>query len=111
MGTLTNDLKASARFVGTFHSVMSIGGLVGIELVTEIPHHYTTSNTLTYVAFGMSMVSFMILTWVVTRITETNDWSLGRMQNSSTHDTLMSPDMSSETVAVVAEVKYQHINV
>ncbi|KAJ2447415.1 hypothetical protein GGF42_005446 [Coemansia sp. RSA 2424] len=107
MGTLTNDLKASARFVGTFHSVMSIGGLVGIELVTEIPHQYQTSNTLTYLAFATTMVSFMILFFVVRRITETNDWSLGRMPNSS-RDTQSSSDQSCDTVAVIAEVKYQH---
>ncbi|KAJ2054196.1 hypothetical protein H4S04_000171 [Coemansia sp. S16] len=110
MGTLTNDLKASARFVGTFHSVMSIGGLIGIELVTEIPHHYTTSNSLTYIAFGMSLISFMVLFVVVQSITESNDWTLGRMRNSSAPDTLSSPDGSSETVAVIAEVKYQHHN-
>ncbi|KAJ2832470.1 hypothetical protein GGI24_001216 [Coemansia furcata] len=110
MGTLTNDLKASARFVGTFHSVMSIGGLVGIELVTEIPHHYTTSNTLTYIAFGMSLISFMVLFLVVKRITDTNDWTLGRMRNTSAPATLIPSDQSSETVAVIADVKYQHYN-
>ncbi|KAJ2745850.1 hypothetical protein GGI20_001851 [Coemansia sp. BCRC 34301] len=107
MGTLTNDLKASARFVGTFHSVMSIGGLVGIELVKEIPHLYKTSNILTYVGFGTTMVSYMVLFLVVRMITETNDWSLGRMLNSS-QETHTSPDESSDTVAVIAEVKYQH---
>ncbi|KAJ2909367.1 hypothetical protein GGI21_001952 [Coemansia aciculifera] len=104
MGTLTNDLKASARFVGTFISVMSIGGLVGIELVKEIPHLYTTSNLLTYLAFGMTMIAYMVLFLVVRMITETNDWSLGRMQNSAQP----TPDQSSDTVAVIAEVKYQH---
>ncbi|KAJ1999793.1 hypothetical protein GGI04_004422 [Coemansia thaxteri] len=109
MGTLTNDLKASARFVGTFHSIMSIGGILGIVLVTAIPHRFTTSNVLTYVAFGMTMCSFMLIYWVVTRITDTNDWTLARMRNA-TPDTQSTTDQSSETVAVIADVKYQHFD-
>ncbi|KAJ2080554.1 hypothetical protein H4R24_002992 [Coemansia sp. RSA 988] len=108
IGTLTNDIKASARFVGTYQSVMSIGGMVGYQLVRGIPHHYTTSNIPTYISFGMTLLSFIPMYFVVRRITDTNDWTLASISNNEQVNG--SAEVSSETITVVADVKYQHLD-
>lgn len=106
MGTLTNDLKASARFVGTFNSIMSIGGLVGIELVAAISHKYTTSNIPTYIGGSITFVAFVFMYFVVRRITDTNDWTLGRMKKNST-DEEHDASSSAETIVVLRDIKHQ----
>ncbi|PIA14850.1 hypothetical protein COEREDRAFT_82454 [Coemansia reversa NRRL 1564] len=108
IGTLTNDIKASARFVGTFQSVMSIGGMVGYQLVRGIPHQFTTSNIPTYISFGMTVLSFIPMYFVVRRITDTNDWTLASISNNG--PTSGSAEGSSETITVIADVKYQHLD-
>ncbi|KAJ2221416.1 hypothetical protein IWW45_008877 [Coemansia sp. RSA 485] len=76
MGTLTNDLKSSARFVGTYHSFMALGGLTGFELAKKngLP---SPAHGGYYVAAAGSFFSFVLVYFVVRQITETNDWSLG----------------------------------
>ncbi|KAJ2296276.1 hypothetical protein IWW55_005160, partial [Coemansia sp. RSA 2706] len=105
IGTLTNDIKTSARFVGTYLSVMSIGGLVGYQLVKNIPHKYTTSNIPTYISASLTAVSFVFLYFVVRRISDTNDWTLGSIDAHNSH-----ADLSTESVTIVADVKYQHLD-
>ncbi|KAJ1831530.1 hypothetical protein LPJ63_004220 [Coemansia sp. RSA 2711] len=105
IGTLTNDIKTSARFVGTYLSVMSIGGLVGYQLVKNIPHKYTTSNIPTYISTSLTAVSFVMLYFVVRRISDTNDWTLGSIDAHNSR-----ADLSTESVTIVADVKYQHLD-
>ncbi|KAJ1826425.1 hypothetical protein LPJ70_007754 [Coemansia sp. RSA 2708] len=105
IGTLTNDIKTSARFVGTYLSVMSIGGLVGYQLVKNIPHKYTTSNIPTYISVSLTAVSFVILYFVVRRISDTNDWTLGSIDAHNSR-----ADLSTESITIVADVKYQHLD-
>ncbi|KAJ2388748.1 hypothetical protein GGI05_003695, partial [Coemansia sp. RSA 2603] len=74
MGTLTNDLKSSARFVGTYHSTMALGGFIGFQMA----EHHTNKNkpmtTALFVGTALTLVSFALAFLVVRRITETNDW-------------------------------------
>ncbi|KAJ2619076.1 hypothetical protein H4R22_005440 [Coemansia sp. RSA 1290] len=106
IGTLTNDIKTSARFVGTYQSTLSIGGMVGVQMVQNIPHQFTTSNIPTYISTGFTLVSFVFMFFVVRRITETNDWTLGSI---SDHES-PSNEHSSESITIIADVKYQHTN-
>ncbi|KAJ2863990.1 hypothetical protein FB639_005240, partial [Coemansia asiatica] len=50
MGTLTNDFKSTARFVGTYHGAMALGGLLGYQLSNNTPHSTKSSNIPMYVA-------------------------------------------------------------
>ncbi|KAJ1826351.1 hypothetical protein LPJ56_002219 [Coemansia sp. RSA 2599] len=76
IGTLTNDLKSSARFVGTYHTFMAVGGLVGFEIAKKdgLPAPAYAGY---YVAAAGSFLSFILVYFVVRQITETNNWSLG----------------------------------
>ncbi|KAJ1723124.1 hypothetical protein LPJ61_005859, partial [Coemansia biformis] len=64
IGTLTNDIKVSGRLVGTYHSVMSIGGLVGYQMVNLIHHDISMSNIPTYIAVAVTFVSLVLLYFV-----------------------------------------------
>ncbi|KAJ1802958.1 hypothetical protein LPJ75_006018, partial [Coemansia sp. RSA 2598] len=76
MGTLTNDLKSSARFVGIYHSAMAIGGLVGFQVGKNVGvFHPATVGY--YTATALTVLSFILLFFVIRRIPETNNWSLG----------------------------------
>ncbi|KAJ2347331.1 hypothetical protein IWW50_005323 [Coemansia erecta] len=104
IGTLTNDIKASARFVGTYQSIMSIGGMVGYQMVAGIPHTYTTSNIPTFISTGLTGVSFVFMYFVVRRISESNDWTLGSISGNDEPQAVE----STESITIVADVKYQH---
>ncbi|KAJ2478547.1 hypothetical protein IWW56_003644 [Coemansia sp. RSA 2131] len=106
IGTLTNDIKASARFVGTYQSVMSIGGMIGYQMVHNIPHRYTTSNIPMYVSSALTGVSFVFMYFVVRRISETNDWTLGSITGRDSAQA----EQSTESITIVADVKYQHLD-
>ncbi|KAJ2157988.1 hypothetical protein GGF46_004104 [Coemansia sp. RSA 552] len=109
IGTLTNDIKTSGRFVGTFHSAMSIGGMVGYQMVTNIPHKYTTSNVPTYISSGLTLVSFILVYFIVRRLADTNDWTLGIIASNEAGRN-SSSEQSTVATTVVADVKYQHMD-
>ncbi|KAJ2784754.1 hypothetical protein GGI15_002152 [Coemansia interrupta] len=107
MGTLTNDLKSSARFVGTYHSFMALGGLVGYQIVRSLD--FVHAAPAYYVAIATTTMSFGLAYFVVRRITETNNWSLGRIthnQESFGKDA----NVDTEIVAIIADVKHQHVS-
>ncbi|KAJ2888242.1 hypothetical protein FB639_000770 [Coemansia asiatica] len=106
MGTLTNDLKSSARFVGTYHSIMAIGGLVGFQVGKNVGiFHPATVGY--YTATALTIVSFILLFFVVRRIPETNNWSLGSITGGNElFDT--ASDKSAEIIATIIDVKHHH---
>ncbi|KAJ2374406.1 hypothetical protein IW150_003116 [Coemansia sp. RSA 2607] len=106
IGTLTNDLKSSARFVGAYHSFMALGGLVGYQIARSVD--FVHSAPAYYVAITATILSFGFAYFVVCRITETNNWSLGRIthdQESFDKDT----NVDTEAFTIIAVVKHQHI--
>ncbi|KAJ2376651.1 hypothetical protein IW150_001852 [Coemansia sp. RSA 2607] len=106
MGTLTNDLKSSGRFVGTYHSTMAIGGLIGYQTTNRTEHGAYTSNIPMFIAIPLTCCSLVCMYFIVRRITETNDWTLGRM-NYRGYGSQIEPERSSETI-VITDVKYVH---
>ncbi|KAI8323448.1 hypothetical protein GQ54DRAFT_258246 [Martensiomyces pterosporus] len=111
MGTLTNDTRATARFVGSFISFMALGSMVGIELTLLENTSRLTMNVPVYIAVCMALASLVCVFFVVRRITDTNDWSLGRIRyNVGTRKT---PPVSMFTqrdagITEIARVKYAH---
>ncbi|KAJ2212332.1 hypothetical protein EV179_004727 [Coemansia sp. RSA 487] len=111
IGTLTNDIRACGRFVGTFHSVMSIGGMVGVQIILSVPFNYISLNIPMFFGLAMSVASFVLLYFVLRRITDTNDWTLGRIPDSnSSKCNIGSSDssQSSDTYFVITDVKHIH---
>ncbi|KAJ1881444.1 hypothetical protein LPJ57_001608 [Coemansia sp. RSA 486] len=107
MGTLTNDFKSTARFVGTYHSAMALGGLLGYQLTNNTEHAAYTTNIPMYVAIALTIVSFVCLYFILRRISETNDWTLERISNRGS-DTQPTSQASMETITVISDVKYEH---
>ncbi|KAJ1878302.1 hypothetical protein H4R99_005044 [Coemansia sp. RSA 1722] len=106
MGTLTNDLKSSARFVGTYHSMMAIGGLVGFRVGKGVGvFHLVTAGY--YTATSLTVISFALIFFVVRRIPETNNWSLGSIAAGHNLSDSTS-DKSAEIIATVVDVKHHH---
>ncbi|KAJ2376423.1 hypothetical protein IW150_002000 [Coemansia sp. RSA 2607] len=79
MGTLTNDVKASARFVGTFHSFMALGGIIGFQTTQGHDKAYSLRVAMYYVATGLTILSFVVVYFVVREIPDSNDWTLERI--------------------------------
>ncbi|KAJ2378459.1 hypothetical protein IW150_000794 [Coemansia sp. RSA 2607] len=110
MGTLTNDLKSSTRFVGTYHSAMAAGGLIGSQLQIHTKNDSHTKNIPMYVAISVTFVSLFCMYFVVRRIPESNDWTLDNMSTTTSKSSgKQKSDCVSEIVTVVADVKYYHI--
>ncbi|KAJ2402365.1 hypothetical protein GGI23_000767 [Coemansia sp. RSA 2559] len=111
IGTLTNDMRACCRFVGTFHSVMFIGGMLGIQIAHHMPFTFIGANLPMIIGNALVYVSLTCMYFVIRRITDTNDWSLGRISSANANhadfDSAAS-DQSSETYMVVADVKHRH---
>ncbi|KAJ1721014.1 hypothetical protein LPJ53_004405 [Coemansia erecta] len=110
MGTLTNDLKSSARFVGTYHSAMAAGGLIGSQLEIHARRNSHTKDIPMYAAISLTFVSLFCMYFVVRRIPESNDWTLDNISNSSRSSDERKSDCVSEIVTMVADVKYQHVS-
>ncbi|KAJ1768720.1 hypothetical protein IW140_004809 [Coemansia sp. RSA 1813] len=111
IGTLTNDMRSCCRFVGTFHSVMYIGGMLGIQVAHHTPFTFIGANLPMIIGNAMTYVSLICLYFVIRRITDTNDWILGRISTANADcadfDSAAS-DRSSETYMVITDVKYRH---
>ncbi|KAJ2785176.1 hypothetical protein GGI15_002005 [Coemansia interrupta] len=107
MGTLTNDLKSSARFVGIYHSIMALGGFIGFQISEHNPDKSKPMTTALFVGSALTLVSFALALFVVRRITETNDWSLAKIEGHSTDDIPVEPanDMSPVDIS---DIKYHH---
>ncbi|KAJ1822683.1 hypothetical protein LPJ56_000855 [Coemansia sp. RSA 2599] len=111
MGTLTNDLKSSARFVGAYHGFMALGGLAGFQMSENIRNGYYPSRIPYYLAAALTMLSLCLSYFVVRRISETNDWTLGTIAtDQKSYIASPSSGSTSETAAAVsvADVKYHH---
>ncbi|KAJ1896713.1 hypothetical protein LPJ81_004682 [Coemansia sp. IMI 209127] len=111
IGTLTNDIRACGRFVGTFHSVMSIGGMVGVQIILNVPFNYVSLNIPMFVGLAVAVASFVFLYFVLRRITDTNDWTLGRIPdngNDKREIGTSESSQSSDTYFVITDVKYFH---
>ncbi|KAJ1723974.1 hypothetical protein LPJ53_001730 [Coemansia erecta] len=102
MGTLTNDVKASARFVGTFHSFMALGGIVGFQTIQYHDSAYNPRVAPYYVATGLTILSFVLIFFVVREIPDSNDWSLERIA----HKEELVDLESAEAIATISDVKY-----
>ncbi|KAJ2677482.1 hypothetical protein GGI25_003117 [Coemansia spiralis] len=110
IGTLTNDVRACGRFVGTYHSVMSIGGMVGIQIISNVPLKYVPINMPAFAGLAITIISLILLYFIIRRITDTNDWTLGKIANTeNSTDGNTKSDQSSETYMVITDVKYRHI--
>ncbi|KAJ2757527.1 hypothetical protein IWQ57_007070, partial [Coemansia nantahalensis] len=107
IGTLTNDIKVSGRLVGIYQSTMCIGGLVGFQMVTQMSHGIESSNVPTYISVATTFVSLVLLFFVVRRITDTNDWTLASISNGQSDAS--ADGQSTSTIAVIRDVKYQHL--
>ncbi|KAJ1877664.1 hypothetical protein H4R99_007924 [Coemansia sp. RSA 1722] len=108
MGTLTNDLNSSARFVGTYHGFMALGGLAGFQLSENVHDGLYPSRIPYYLAAALTLASLLLSYFVVRRISETNDWTLGMIAIDHQSCGSQSPDNASEPVAAAADVKYRH---
>ncbi|KAJ2559340.1 hypothetical protein EV175_000394 [Coemansia sp. RSA 1933] len=112
IGTLTNDIRACGRFVRTFHSVMSIGGMVGVQIILNVPFNYISLNIPMFVGLAMSVASFVLLYFILCHITDTNDWTLGSISNTSGDSRCeigtSSLSQSSNTYIVITDVKHIH---
>ncbi|KAJ2873968.1 hypothetical protein FB639_004152, partial [Coemansia asiatica] len=104
MGTLTNDLNSSARFVGAYHGFMALGGLTGFQLSENVRNGFYPSRIPYYLAASLAMLSLCLSYFVVRRISETNDWSLGMITIDQSYADASSSDNTSEMVAVVSDV-------
>ncbi|KAJ1719479.1 hypothetical protein LPJ53_005767 [Coemansia erecta] len=107
MGTLTNDLKSSARFVGIYHSIMALGGFIGFQIVEHNPDKNKPMTTALFVGSALTLVSFVLVFFVVCRITETNDWSLAKIEGDSSDDISAEPENNLSPVGI-SDIKYQH---
>ncbi|KAJ1731568.1 hypothetical protein LPJ72_003872 [Coemansia sp. Benny D160-2] len=111
IGTLTNDIRACGRFVGTSHSVMSIGGMVGVQIISNVPFNYMSLNIPMFVGLGITVASFCALYFVLRRITDTNDWTLGKISNNNDSRCEIGTSTSSHssnTYFVITDVKHVH---
>ncbi|KAI8323439.1 hypothetical protein GQ54DRAFT_111109 [Martensiomyces pterosporus] len=84
IGSLSNDIGATARFSGTFFAVQAVGLLVSLQSskhsLFSIP-----SNTPLYVGIGLLVISLAFLYYVVCQIADTNNWSLANFGNEAAH--------------------------
>ncbi|KAJ2556992.1 hypothetical protein EV175_001629 [Coemansia sp. RSA 1933] len=111
IGTLTNDMHAACRFVGTFNSVMFIGGMLGIQIAHHVPFTFLGANLPMIIGNAATFASFVCMYLVIRRITDTNDWSLGRIPTANDSHVDFdgaASDQTSETYIVVTDVKYRH---
>ncbi|KAJ2662225.1 hypothetical protein IWW48_001965 [Coemansia sp. RSA 1200] len=120
IGTLTNDVRACCRFVGTFHSTMFIGGMLGIQVVRHMPLTFLGANLPMIVGNILTYVSLVCIYFVIRRISDTNDWTLARISSTainydhSHHHSSSSSfgaagsDSTVNTFMVVTDVKYRH---
>ncbi|PIA14844.1 hypothetical protein COEREDRAFT_98592 [Coemansia reversa NRRL 1564] len=84
IGSLTNDAEYSARFTGALLSVPALGTLTALlclgadETIPNVP-----ANSPLYVGIALLTLSFVAMYYVVHSISDTNNWSLSSIRNST----------------------------
>ncbi|KAJ2452894.1 hypothetical protein EV183_002631 [Coemansia sp. RSA 2336] len=82
IGSLTNDVEYTARFSGALLSIPALGTLTAYLCVDAEASKSVPSNIPLYVGIAMLALSSCAMYYVVHSISDTNDWSLMRMNNA-----------------------------
>ncbi|KAJ1963359.1 hypothetical protein GGI12_002101 [Dipsacomyces acuminosporus] len=78
IGSLSNDIGATARFAGAFFCAQTLGKIARIQWTKQAVSQPEPNMPL-YVGIGILAVSLVCLYYVVCQITDTNNWTLAHI--------------------------------